>query len=79
MPCCELFDEQDNAYRASVLGAAPRVAVEAGITYGWERYVGDDGHIVGMSSFGASAPAPELYEYFGITSEAVVAAIKARL
>ena len=79
MPCCELFDEQDNTYRASVLGAAPRVAVEAGITYGWERYVGDDGHIVGMSSFGASAPAPELYEYFGITSEAVVAAIKARL
>lgn len=79
MPCCELFDEQDDAYRASVLGTAPRVAVEAGITYGWERYVGDGGHIVGMSSFGASAPAPELYEHFGITSEAVVDAIKARL
>lgn len=79
MPCCDLFDEQDEAYRASVLGTAPRVAVEAGITYGWERYVGDDGHIVGMSSFGASAPAPELYEHFGITSAAVVDAIKARL
>lgn len=79
MPCCDLFDEQDDAYRASVLGTAPRVAVEAGITYGWERYVGDGGHIVGMSSFGASAPAPELYEHFGITSEAVVDAIKARL
>jgi len=79
MPCCELFDEQDDSYRASVLGTGPRVAVEAGITYGWERYVGDSGHIVGMSSFGASAPAPELYEHFGITSEAVVDAIKVRL
>lgn len=79
MPCCDLFDEQDDAYRASVLGTAPRVAVEAGICYGWERYVGDNGHIVGMSSFGASAPASDLYTHFGITSDAVVNAVKARI
>ncbi len=79
MPCSDLFDEQDEAYRVSVLGSAPRVAVEAGICYGWERYVGDDGHIVGMSSFGASAPASDLYTHFGITAEAVVDAVKARV
>lgn len=79
MPCCELFDEQDESYRQSVLGNAPRVAVEAGITIGWERYVGDNGAIIGMSSFGASAPAGELYKHFGITSDAVVGAVKARL
>lgn len=79
MPCCELFDEQDDAYRQTVLGNGPRVAVEAGITFGWERYVGDSGAIVGMTSFGASAPAGELYKHFGITSDAVVNAVKARL
>ena len=79
MPCCDLFDEQDEAYRTSVLGSAPRVAVEAGVTFGWERYVGDGGAVIGMSSFGASAPAGELYAHFGITSDAVVDAIKVRL
>jgi len=79
MPCCELFDEQDESYRQSVLGSAPRVAVEAGITLGWERYVGDNGAIIGMNSFGASAPAGELYKHFGITSDAVVGAVKARV
>lgn len=79
MPCCELFDEQDESYRQSVLCNAPRVAVEAGIKMGWERYVGDSGAVVGMSSFGASAPAGDLYEHFGITPNAVVEAVKARL
>lgn len=79
MPCCELFDEQDDAYRKSVLGNGPRVAVEAGITFGWERYVGESGAIIGMTSFGASAPAGELYKHFGITPDAVVDAVKARL
>lgn len=79
MPCCELFDEQDDAYRQSVLGKGPRVAVEAGITYGWERYVGDTGAMIGMKGFGASAPAGELYKHFGITSDAVVNAVKARV
>lgn len=75
MPCCELFDEQDEAYRASVLGSGPRVAVEAASTFGWERYVGNNGGIVGMTSFGASAPAGDLFEHFGITAEAVAALI----
>ena len=56
-----------------------RVAVEAAIKQGWERFIGEDGAFIGMSSFGASAPAEVLYEKFGITSDAVVAAVKARL
>ncbi|NKD77132.1 transketolase [Haematospirillum sp. H1815] len=74
MPCQELFDAQTVEYRRSVLGDAPRVAVEAAATLGWERYVGLDGAIVGMKSFGASAPAADLYRHFGITAEAVAAA-----
>ncbi|NKD86833.1 transketolase [Haematospirillum sp. 15-248] len=73
MPCQELFDAQTAEYRRSVLGDAPRVAVEAAATLGWERYVGLDGAIVGMKSFGASAPAADLYRHFGITAEAVAA------
>lgn len=76
VPCTTLFDEQDDAYRSEVLGSAPRVAVEAGIRMGWDRYIGDNGIFIGMKSFGASAPAPELYKQFGITTDAVVAAAK---
>ncbi len=74
MPCWKLFDEQSDDYRESVLPAdvRKRVAVEAGIKMGWEKYIGCDGGFVGMDSFGASAPAEELYEYFGITPDAVV-------
>ncbi len=80
MPCWERFDAQDQAYRQSVLGpGSVRVAVEAAIMQGWEKYTGDNGDTVGMTGFGASAPADELYEHFGITAEAVVAAAKARL
>lgn len=79
MPCFELFDRQDAAYQASVLGTAPRVAVEAGIRMGWDRYIGDKGAFVGMLSFGASAPAEKLYEHFGITTEAVVKAAETLL
>jgi len=80
MPCWELFDAQGQAYRDSVLGPGTvRVAVEAAIMQGWDRYVGDNGATVGMTGFGASAPAGRLYEYFGITAEAVVAAVKSRL
>lgn len=67
MPCWELFAAQTEDYRAAVLGTAPRVAVEAAVEFGWERWLGDGGVFVGMSSFGASAPAPKLYEHFGIT------------
>ena len=75
-PCFELFDQQDAAYHASVLGTAPRVGVEAAIVTGWEKYLGDNSAFVGMTGFGASAPAEELYEHFGITADATVAAAK---
>jgi len=77
LPCWELFDAQDAAYRSEVLGTAPRVAVEAAVGMGWEKYIGDNGTFIGMSSFGASAPFKELYKKFGITVDAVVDAAKA--
>jgi len=77
MPCWELFEAQDAAYRSEVLGTAPRIAVEAAVRMGWDRYLGDNGVFIGMSSFGASAPFKELYKKFGITVEAVVDAAKA--
>ena len=79
MPSSDVFDRQDAAYRESVLPAAVRrrVAVEAGVTGFWRRYVGLDGAVVGIDTFGASAPAGELYKHFGITVDAVVAAAKA--
>jgi transketolase len=80
MPCWELFDEQDNDYRESVLGPGTvRVAVEAAVRLGWDRYLGEHGRFVGMSSFGASAPAKDLYEHFGITAAAVADAARAGL
>ena len=79
MPCWELFAEQSPEYRAGVLGAAPRVAVEAACGAGWERWTGPGGVFIGMTSFGASAPAGQLYEQFGITVASVVAAAKGRL
>jgi len=80
MPCWELFEAQDDAYRAEVLGPGTvRVAVEAAVRMGWDRYLGENGGFVGMSSFGASAPAGELFKHFGITADNVVAAAKARL
>jgi len=80
MPCWELFDAQDDAYKASVLGEGTvKVGVEAAMRFGWDQYVGSDGGFVGMNSFGASAPAGELYKHFGITAENVVAEAKARL
>ena len=76
MPCWELFSEQDETYRASVLGTAPRVAVEAAGGFGWERWIGDGGRFIGMDGFGASGPAPLLYEKFGITADHVAQAAK---
>ncbi len=78
LPCWELFDRQTAKYRRGVLGAArlPKVAVEAGVQLGWERYLGSKGGYVGMSGFGASAPYADLYRHFGITPEAVAAAAK---
>ena len=80
MPCWELFLEQPAHYRDEVLGPGLlRVAVEAGSWVGWHRWVGLDGTVVGMEGFGASAPAPELYEHFKITPQAVVETVKAWL
>ncbi len=80
MPSTDVFDEQSKAYQDEVLGTADiNVSIEAGVKFGWERYVGRDGIIIGMDSFGASAPAEELYEHFGITADAIVTAVKNRL
>ncbi|HYH20055.1 MAG TPA: transketolase [Azospirillum sp.] len=80
MPSWELFAKQDADYRRSVLRPGTvRVAVEALGTFGWERWVGEDGAIVGMTGFGASAPAEQLYRTFDITPEAVAAAVRERL
>ncbi len=71
MPSWELFEKQNEAYRKSILGNAPRVAIEAAARLGWDRWIGEKGAFVGMEGFGASAPAPKLYEHFGITPQAV--------
>jgi transketolase len=76
MPCWELFEQQSVAYRESVLGGGARVAVEAGVAFGWDRWLGNNGTFVGMSGFGASAPAGKLYEHFGITPASVVEAAR---
>jgi transketolase len=76
MPCWELFAEQPVAYREAVLGAAPRVAVEAAVGFGWERWLGEKGTFIGMDGFGASAPAAKLYEHFGITAAKVAEAAR---
>jgi transketolase len=74
MPSWELFDRQDEAYRHRVLPPEikARVAIEAGISQGWHRYVGDEGRIIALDRFGASAPSKILYEKFGFTPENVV-------
>ena len=80
VPSFELFAAQKDAYRAKVIGDAPaRVAVEAGVAQGWGAFIGEAGAFVGMTGFGASAPAEVLYPHFGLTPEAVVAAAKAQL
>jgi transketolase len=79
-PCWELFDAQPTDYQAQVIGETDvRVAVEAGVRQGWDRFIGENGAFVGMTGFGASAPAEVLYKHFGITAEAVAAAAKAKL
>jgi transketolase len=73
-PCLELFAKQSSEYRSTVLGRCPRVGVEAAVEGGWARWIGESGEFVGMTGFGASAPASVLYRQFGITPEAVAAA-----
>jgi len=73
-PCLELFAAQPHDYRARILGSAPRVGIEAAVEGAWPRWLGETGEFVGMTGFGASAPAGELYSHYGITAEAVAAA-----
>jgi transketolase len=81
LPCLEWFAEQDQAYRDEVLPPAvrARVSIEAGVPMGWREYVGDAGRIVGLDHFGASAAYTVLYEEFGLTKEAMVAAARQSL
>jgi len=72
MPCWELFESQPPSYQRDVLGSAPRIAIEAATRFGWDRWIGERGAFVGMTGFGASAPASDLYDHFGITPHAVV-------
>ncbi len=75
-PCLELFEAQDTAYQRETLGGTlPKIAIEAAVRFGWDRWIGSEGQFIGMSSFGASAPYKELYAHFGITSAAVVTAV----
>lgn len=79
MPSWELFAKQSRLYRQQVLGSGLRVAIEAASGFGWERWLGEEGIFIGMEGFGASAPAPELYQQFGITAEAIVEKVMARI
>ena len=79
LPCWELFALQSAETVAAVLGTAPRLGIEAGCGFGWERWLGADGIFIGMTGYGASAPADALYRHFGITAEAAVAALRKRL
>ena len=80
MPCWEIFEAQDDGYRAEVLPEGTvKVAIEAAVRLGWDRYIGPDGAFIGMSSFGASGDYQDLFKHFGITAEAVVSEVEKRL
>lgn len=80
VPCFELFEQQVESYQTALIGNAPvKIAIEAAIRQGWDRFIGSDGVFIGMHGFGASGPIDALYTHFGITAEAVVAAAEAKL
>ena len=80
MPCADVFDRQDDAYKASVLPkGVPRIAIEAGVTDFWYKYVGLEGAVVGIDRFGESAPANALFKFFGFTTENVINKVKSVL
>jgi transketolase len=76
MPCWSLFERQGADYRAQVLGAAPRIGVEAALRFGWDRWIGPEGRFIGMAAFGESGPGPDVYRHFDITPEAIAAAVR---
>ena len=71
MPCWELFEQQSPEYQQIVLGGECRVAIEAASPMGWDRWLGKRSSVIGISGFGASAPAEDLYRHFGLTARAV--------
>ncbi len=79
LPCWELFEQQDELYKKEVLGSRPCIAVEAACEMGWSKYIGEKGIFIGMNSFGASGPASDLYEHFGITTKAIITSAKSLL
>jgi transketolase len=80
VPCFELFFAAPDDYREFIIGTAPvRIGIEAAVRQGWDQIIGSDGVFVGMSTFGASAPAKDLFKHFGITPEAIVQAALSRL
>jgi transketolase len=80
MPSMDLFDQQSASYQAETLGGdLPKVAIEAGVRFGWDRWIGHDGGFVGMSSFGASAPYQDLYNHFNITADAAILEVEKRI
>jgi transketolase len=79
LPCWELFVLQDESYRTQVLGAAPRIGIEAAGAFGWDRWLGSDGVFLGLTGFGAAARQEDMYVHFALTPEAVAAAVTRRL
>jgi transketolase len=80
MPCWELFEAQDESYQASLIPAgALAVSIEAGTTMGWHKWIGRDGLAIGLDRFGLSAPAEQLFDYFGFSAQAIVPKIKMKL
>ena len=80
VPSMELFEQQNGEYQSALIGNTPvNIGVEAAIRMGWDRYIGTDGIFIGMDSYGASAPINDLYDHFGITSEAIVSAAEQKL
>ena len=79
MPCADLFDKQPQEYKIQVLGTGLRIAIEAATEGTWPKYIGEKGVFVGMNSYGASAPANDLYTHFGITADMVIKKVKAYL
>ena len=79
LPCWEIFQNQSPAQRAAILGAGPKIGIEAAVRFGWDQILAPEDPFIGMTGFGASAKGPELFAHFGITTEAIVAAAIARL
>ncbi len=79
MPCTRLFDLQSKEYKSQVLGSAPRIVVEAGSSFGWDKYVGEQGKVIAIDTFGISAPGDEIFAHFGLDVDNVTASIKSLL